>query len=155
MSKSIFNSSAIREFRSAAIFIVVTLTVVTIISSIFYHAQLPSYLIISTITFGSIFVSITYLAILEAARYQLIKKLPIKTSDKIEAFFTLSIIPFLFLMLGVISLTSATNVVFELISFDLIIFASITSFYIFLLIIWTFIFTSNKHIKRRKRDKNL
>ena len=122
------------------IFIMIILTAVTIIFSLFPRATLPSSLIVSTLTFSGIFVSITYLAILEAAKSHLIKELPINSDNKSETFLRLSVLPFVLLLSGIIFFISGLQIQFELVSFDLFIFASLLSFYIFLIIIGTFLY---------------
>ena len=96
----------------------------------------------STLTFSGIFVSITYLTILEAAKSHLIKELPllIRSNDKSETFLSLSRIPFLVLLLGIIFFISGSQILFELLSFDLFILASIFSFFIFIEIIQAFLY---------------
>ena len=140
MLKKHFKSSAIESFMKIVIFIMIILTAVTIIFSLFPRATLPSSLIVSTLTFSGIFVSITYLAILEAAKSHLIKELPINSDNKSETFLRLSVLPFVLLLSGIIFFISGLQIQFELVSFDLFIFASLLSFYIFLIIIGTFLY---------------
>ena len=140
MLKKHFKSSAIEIFREIVIFILILLTGFTIMFSLFSRSTLPSSLIVSTLTFSGIFVSITYLAILEAAKSHLIKELPIKSNDKSEVFLCLSVLPFLLLLSGIILFISGFQIQVELVSFDLFIFASVFSFYIFLIIIGTFLY---------------
>ena len=140
MLKKHFKSSAIESFMKIVIFIMIILTAVTIIFSLFPRATLPSSLIVSALTFSGIFVSITYLAILEAAKSHLIKELPIKSNDKGGTFLRLSVLPFILLLSGIIFFISGLQIQFELVSFDLFIFASVLSFYIFLIIIETFLY---------------
>ncbi len=140
MLKKHFKSSAIESFGKIVIFIVILLTGFTIMFSLSSRSTLPSSLIVSTLTFSGIFVSITYLAILEAAKSHLIKELPIKSNDKSEVFLGLSVLPFLLLLSGIILFISGFQIQVELVSFDLFIFASVFSFYIFLIIIGTFLY---------------
>lgn len=140
MLKKHFKSSAIESFRKIVILITIILMAVTIIFSLFPRTTLPSSLIVSTLTFSGIFVSITYLAILDAAKSHLIKELPINSNNKSETFLRLSVLPFVLLLSGIIFFISGLQIQFELVSFDLFIFASVFSFYIFLIIIGTFLY---------------
>ncbi len=140
MLKKHFKSSAIESFRKIVIFIVILLTGFTIIFSLSSRSTLPSSLIVSTLTFSGVFVSITYLAILEAAKSHLIKELPINSDNKSEVLLGLSVLPFLLLLSGIILFISGFQIQVELVSFDLFIFASLLSFYIFLIIIGTFLY---------------
>ena len=140
MLKKHFKSSAIESFRKIVIFIVILLTGFTIIFSLSSRSTLPSSLIVSTLTFSGVFVSITYLAILEAAKSHLIKELPINSDNKSEVLLGLSVLAFLLLLSGIILFISGFQIQVELVSFDLFIFASLLSFYIFLIIIGTFLY---------------
>ena len=140
MLKKHSNPSEIEGFRSITILSLFVLTVSTIALSLFSRVTLPPSLIVSALTFSGIFVSITYLAILEAAKSHLIKELPIKSNDKGGTFLRLSVLPFILLLSGIIFFISGLQIQFELVSFDLFIFASVLSFYIFLIIIETFLY---------------